>query len=293
MMLCGCGLALAAYAGGACKRNTESAVSGSAQRIVSLSPSTTETLFAIGAGASVVGRSRFCNFPAQTRSIPEVGGFSDPNLEAILALRPTLVVGGRGPGVQTIVEKLTTQGVKVYFPETETIDAIYTMIQGLGERCERQKQAAELLSTLRARIASITAKLLGAKRPRVLLLFGSAPIVAAGPLGFPAELIARAGGDNVFTSGPAYPTVSLEQVTVADPDLVLDAVMGGPPIGVETPGWKLVRAIREGHYVALRDEAVLRPGPRIADGIETLARALHPERFADSSTLGPVMDARP
>src|SRR5262249_25034797 len=103
-----------------------------ARRVVSLSPSTTEAIFAIGAGRGLIGRSRFCNYPPEAANLPQVGGFIDPNLEAILALRPDLVVGARGPLGPAITERLAEHGAVTYFPPTESIDEIGSMILGLG-----------------------------------------------------------------------------------------------------------------------------------------------------------------
>jgi iron complex transport system substrate-binding protein len=256
----------------ACK-SPGSRAGGTAARIVSLSPSTTESLFAIGAGALVVGRSRFCDYPKEVATLPSVGGFSDPNLEFILSLKPSLVVGAHGPGGEHIASQLTQRGIATYFPETESVSGICDMLAGLGARSDCVKAADALVQDIRTKVAGVTRSAL-AQRTRVLMLFGLEPIVAAGPGGFPAELIRLAGGVTVFDSGPAYPTVSLEQVVKADPDVILDTIMGAPGLAASTPGWKLVRAVREGRVVQVRDVVVLRPGPRIAEGLAAIASAL-------------------
>jgi iron complex transport system substrate-binding protein len=263
----------------ACKSSRSPEQSNEA-RIVSLSPSTTESLFAIGAGARVVGRSRFCDYPKEVVPLPSVGGFSDPNLEFILSLKPSLVVGAHGPGGEHIASQLTQRGIATYFPETESVDRICDMLTGLGARIGggSVKAAEALVQDIRAKVADVTrsarVQRAGAARLRVLMLFGLEPIVAAGPGGFPAELMRLVGGDPVFDSGPAYPTVSLEQVVKADPDVILDTIMGAPGLAPNTPGWKLVRAVREGRVVQVRDAVVLRPGPRIAEGLAVIANAL-------------------
>src|SRR5262245_6516220 len=112
---------------------------GAAPRIVSLSPSTTETVAAVGALSLLVARSRYCNFPKEVASLPEVGGYVDPNVEAILAVRPTLVVGARGPAGRSIADTLEARGIATFFPETESLAGIDSMITGLGEKVARSK----------------------------------------------------------------------------------------------------------------------------------------------------------
>ncbi len=251
-----------------------------ATRVVSLSPSTTEALFALGAGETVVGRSRYCDFPAQVLKLPQVGGYVDPNFEAILALRPTLVTGARGPAGMAMSEHLEARGIRTFFPKTESFGEIDAMLLGLGERTERPREAAAAVDALHAHVAAIE-KAVGSRVPmRVLLVFGLEPLSVAGPLSFADEMIRRAGGVNAVKEGGAYPTLGVERVITLDPDVIVNAAMaeahGNDVLGPDTPGWSRVRAVREHHVVPLHEESLLRPGPRIAEGLATLARALHP-----------------
>jgi iron complex transport system substrate-binding protein len=250
------------------------------ERIVSLSPSTTEAVFAIGAGSKLVGRSRYCNFPPDVMKLPQVGGYVDPSFEAILALMPDLVVGARGPAGSALSERLEARGIATYFPETESLASIDAMILGLGERTNRAEAGAAAAAVLRGRIASVERSVAGLPRTRVLLVFGLSPLSVAGPSSFADEMIRRAGGTNVVTEGGLYPTIGAEHVLKLDPDVVINAAMmeerASERLRKDAPGWDRVRAVQEGHVTSITDEAVLRPGPRIADGIAMLARALHP-----------------
>jgi iron complex transport system substrate-binding protein len=251
------------------------------RRIVSLSPSTTEAMVAIGGRDELVGRSRYCDFPPDVTALPQVGGFVDPNFEAIVALHPDLVVGARGPAGRQITDRLEALGIKTYFPETESLDGIDAMILGLGTRTGHDKGAVDVVGSIRTKEAAVRAKLEGVVHPRTLLIFGLGPIVAAGPGGFPDEMLRSAGATNVVTAGGAYPTLGMEHILALAPDLILDASMqeskGELRITKDTPGWGELRAVKEGRVVALRDEAILRPGPRVPEGIAMLARAVHPE----------------
>jgi iron complex transport system substrate-binding protein len=253
----------------------------SVHRIVSLSPSTTEALAAIGARSEMVGRSRYCDFPPDVEALPAVGGFVDPNFEAIVALRPDLVTGARGPAGRQISDRLDALGIATYFPETESLANIDAMILGLGTRTGHQASAKQLVDGLQAKEAALHQRIAALPHPRTLLVFGLGPIVAAGPGSFPDEMLTSAGATNVVSEGGGYPTIGMERILALAPDLVLDASMqeskGNERITRDTPGWREVPAVKAGRIVALRDEALLRPGPRIADGIATLARAIHPE----------------
>lgn len=261
-----------------CSRSTEKA--SVALRVVSLSPSTTEALVAVGARDTLVGRSRYCNFPPDVLSVPAVGGFVDPNFEAIVALRPDLVIGARGPAGAQVAERLRPLGTATYFPETESLSAIDEMILGLGTRTGHQASAQQVVLSLDARESRVRSAAAAFPRTRALLVFGLGPIVVAGPRSFADEMIAAAGGTNVVTEGGAYPTLGLERVLSLDPDVIVDASMQASRederVTTDTPGWRELRAVKAKRVIALRDEAVLRPGPRVAEGILSLAQSIHP-----------------
>jgi cobalamin transport system substrate-binding protein len=267
------------------------ASSGAATRIVSLSPSTTEAIFVIGGGQSLVGRSRYCDWPAEVTRLPQVGGYVDPSYEAILALRPDLVVGARGPAGAAITQRLEARGVATYFPKAESFAEIDTMILGIGERLGRTAAARAYVDGLDARVSAVESAVAGLPRARVLLVFGLEPLSVAGPSSFADEMIRRAGAINVVTEGGAYPTLGVEHVLALDPDLVVNAAMAEERakdrLRADAPGWSRVRAVAQGHVVSITDESVLRPGPRIADGLLRLAKAIHPDaRLAEGDGGG-------
>lgn len=267
-----------------CSKTKPAARTGAAERIVSLSPSTTEAVYAVGAGAKMAGRSRYCDFPSEVTKLPQVGGYVDPSFEAILALRPDLVIGARGPAGSALSEKLEARGIATYFPPTESFDAIDEMILGIGERTGRPEAGRDVVDGIHRRIAAIERAVASSPKTRVLVVFGVDPLSVAGPSSFPDEMIRRAGGTNVITEGEAYPKIGVERVLALDPDVIVNAAMmeerASERLRKDAPGWSRVRAVQGDRVATITDEAVLRPGPRIADGLALLAKALHPEAAA-------------
>lgn len=266
----------------ACGKKTL-ATSG-APRVVSLSPSTTEAMFAIGAGRMLVGRSTFCDYPPEVLSLPVVGGYTDPNLEAILALRPTLVIGARGPAGPGFVDKLEAMGVKTFFPKTESFREIREMIFELGVRTGHKKESDAVIDAQTLAQDHLRHALMNEPRKKVLLVFGISPLIVAGPESFPDEMLRNAGATNAVTQGSGYPRIDIEMVKTLDPDVILNAAMAETgaqgAISKEADGWRDIRAVREGNVAEVSDVAALRPGPRIMLGVESLARAIYPRAFA-------------
>lgn len=266
-----------------CKTKGEGAPQKSGPpRVVSISPSTTEALFAIDAGALVVGRSKYCDYPKDVEKLPAVGGFADPNVEAILALAPTLVVGAHGPAGPALEEKLKAHGVATFFPETESFAQIESMLKELGDRLDRAAAARASIDRIESARARVKGVVASRPRVKVALLFDVNPIVAAGPGGFPDELLREAGGDNVVTSGGAYPTVSLEHLLKHQPDVLLDGASDGEAGGAsrvlalkDAQGYRDLEALKHGRVKLVSTGSVLRPGPRIGEGLVAIARALH------------------
>jgi iron complex transport system substrate-binding protein len=249
-------------------------------RIVSISPSTTETVCAIGARDLLVGRSRYCDFPPDVAKLPQVGGYVDPSFEAILALRPDLVTGARGPAGDALAKKLDARGIATYFPPTESFAAIDAMIAGMGERTLHPTEARATIDRIAARVREVEDAVKASPRVKVLLVFGLEPLAVAGPSSFADEMIRRAGGENVIRDGGGYPTISVEHVFALDPDVIVNAAIaeshGLERLGKDSPGWAKVRAVADDRVAPIADESVLRPGPRVGDGLAKLAKALHP-----------------
>lgn len=274
---------LAAFSSGAFFAGCGQRVAGreaALPRIVSTSPSMTEIVFAIGRGSSLVGRSSFCDYPAETLAIEVVGGFADPNLERIVALQPTLVTGERGPAGPDLPGRLGALGIGTYFPLIDRVTDIEKTIEEMGQKLAAADAARTLARELGAQISAVGERVRGAKRPRVVFLFDFRPLIAAGPESFPADALSLAGCDNAVTSGSKYPTLGPEGLLALDPDLIIDGSAGAYPESAaelvrSITGLSHLRALREQRVVRLEGTAALRPGPRIGAGIEQIAKIAH------------------
>ena len=194
------------------------------------------------------------------------------------------MIGAQGPGGREIVDRLQKRGIATYFPATGSMAQIDGMLLGLAQRIGDPAAGQRLVARIRARRKQVVDAVKGLPRPEALLVFGIRPIVVAGPGGFPDEILRLAGARNVITEGTRYPTLGVERVLALDPDVVVDATRanggeatGSGGVNADAPGWKDLRALKQGHLLRITDDRVLRPGPRIAEGLAVLARALHPE----------------
>jgi iron complex transport system substrate-binding protein len=232
----------------------------------------------------MVGRSRYCDYPPEVQRLPSVGGYVDPSLEAILALQPDLVLGARGPIGRSLVDKLESRGIDCYFPSTESLAEIVAMIRSLGERLDAAHQSSVLISTIEKQLQDVESQVKGKSQPRTLLVFGQSPVVVAGPGSFPHEMLLLAGCRNAVESTTPYPTLGLETILGLAPDMIIDATMAGggssQPIDANRAGWSSVPAVKRGRVAHLKDDRILRPGPRVGEGVQLLADLTHREEAA-------------
>lgn len=255
-----------------------------AERIISLAPSITETLFALGLGDKIVGVSSYCDYPPAAAAIDRVGTFLQPNVERILTKRPDLVIAVPSPGNRGSVERLRDLGVTVLIVDPERIAQILDSIRRIADAAGVPDAGAALVARIEADLAAVEAKLRDAPRPRVLLLVGRTPFVAAGPPTYQGELLERAHATNLVTGADAWPRLSLEFIVAQKPEVIIDASMGSEAVADRAAAlafWKdfpTLPAVRDGRVGPGASE-ILRPGPRVAETLATVARFIHPERF--------------
>jgi iron complex transport system substrate-binding protein len=263
------------------------------QRIVSTAPSITEILFALGLGDRVAGVTTFCTYPAEAMKKPKIGGYANPSIEAILALRPDLVVvlrDARQSGAKLRSMGLNT--IDLDSRDVNSIAGIYSSIERIGTAAGVPDRARELTGRLRSELDSVRARAAKLSRKRVMFLIGRTPrtlegLIAVGKASFISELMEVAGGDNIFNDAVApYPKVSIEEVLARNPDVILD--MGDIPRESSITEqhkqsvvqlWRrypALKAVRENAVYAVASDALVIAGPRAAEAARILARLLHP-----------------
>ncbi len=245
------------------------------QRIVSLVPSVTETVFALGEGRRLVGVSSYCDYPPEAARIPRAGTYLAPSIETIVALRPDVVIGVPTPGNRAPIEQLRDLGVKVVIVGETTLDDAWEAMRAVGKWVGRDAQAQEMVRGLQGELAEVRRSTQGRRPRRVLFVVGHDPFVAAGRGLFIDELIEIAGGENVAApAGERWPRLSLEAVLASAPEVVIDGAMGseaGPALLAFWEPYRSMPAVRDGRIRAQAADELLRPGPRLG----VAARALH------------------
>ena len=255
------------------------------QRIISLAPSNTEILFALGLGDKVVGVTDFCNYPEEAKSIEQIGTYFDPNIEKIFSLSPDLVLAITG--LPEVIAKLEELGIPALILDPSDLEAVLTDIQLVGKVKGAEKEAEALVSEMRGRIAVVTEKATEVKeRPTVFCEIDATDPSkpwTTGPGSFMDAMIRLSGGTNVAADAEsAWVQLSAEEIIAKDPDIIIlaDSKYGVTPESVrERPGWEVITAVKEGAIYDLNDDLISRPGPRIVDGLEAVARIIHPELF--------------
>ena len=249
-------------------------------RVVTLAPSLTDAVLALGAGDLLVGVSRFDERP-EVQALPRVGGFVDPSVEAVAALHPDLLLVQPGPGNRHPVEALAALGIPILALRLGSIDDVLAALRAVGAALGRPERGEALASELDRTRREVRARAAGEPPVRVLFAYGFEPLVVAGPGSFADELLRDAGGINVAGDAErAYPVWSVERALAARPEVVLDAAM--VPSGRDT--LRGLPGLRGARWVDLPTAALLHPGPELGRGLEEMFRALHPAPAAREAT---------
>jgi ABC-type Fe3+-hydroxamate transport system substrate-binding protein len=248
-----------------------------AVRIVSLNPATTELLFAIGAGEALIGRSDWDHWPEAARDVPPLGPALRPNVEAVLATRPDLVMLYASEDNRAAADRLRAAGVPVLALKIDRIEHIDRALRLFGAVTGRSARADTVARTLTATLDSVRVATAGLPRPRVFWHIWSQPLITIGAGSFLHELLDIAGAENVYADLPAVsPPVSLEDVVRRDPDVILAGPLNAAVI-VGDPRWKALRAVREGRIAVVDTMLVARPSIMLGAAAAHLAGLLHPE----------------
>jgi len=262
------------------------------QAIVSLAPSNTEILYALGLGDKVVGVTEFCNYPPEAAEKPKVGGFSDVNTEKVVELEPDLILAANIHATE-VVPALEKLGLTVVVIDPPDIPAVLKGIKLVGKITGQEEAAEALTAELQERIDAITKAVEGLEKPRVFWEISS-DLWTAGPGSFINDIIVRAGGENIAAEAEApWVQLSNEVIIAADPEVIFlaDHPFGETAESVAArPGWDEISAVVNDRIIEVEDTDIFsRPGPRVVDALEMAAKALHPDAFESSSAALPLV----
>ena len=254
------------------------------RRIIALAPSITEIIFALHQEHRLVGVTLFSNYPPAARKIPRVGSYVQLDIEKIVALKPDLCIGIRDGNPIAVVQRLASLQIAFYAVNPTNLAHVMDAVDEIGTLLDSVEQARRLTADMRARVRAVEARIAKARsRPRVFFQIGISPIVSAGTHTFINELIQLSGGTNI-AAGPAdYPRYTEEEVIGLKPDIIIITSMARgvrfEAVKARWQRWKSIPAVRNGRIYLVDSDLVDRPSPRLVDGLETMARIIHPELF--------------
>jgi iron complex transport system substrate-binding protein len=256
-----------------------------AQKVVSLAPSVTETLFALGFGNVLVGVTTHCDYPEEALKIPKIGGFTSPSLEVIIAKQPDLIIGVSSATDPMKARELERLGLKVVLISLASVRDILTSIRSIAGLLGNPGAGEQLAQRITKQFESVKRRIGTVPPRRTLLAVGSRPLVAVGGKNFIDELITAAGGENIAGSA-AQPWLNLpdEYIVAKAPQVIIEAGMGSDR-SAAAKRWadlKSIPAVTQQRVYSYPSDKILRPGPRIGEGLEEIARLVHPECFAEA-----------
>ncbi len=254
------------------------------KRIVSLAPNITEILFSLGLDGEIVGVSIHCNFPEKARSKARVGSYISLDFEKITSLKPDLVIATGAGNTRDMVERLGKLGFPSYVIYPKNFNDILKSILHIGEVVNREKEARGITEGMRRRSQRVIELTRDLSRPKVFIQISDAPIVTVGKGSFADDLIRLAGGENIAgKEKEVYPRFGMEEILKRSPEVIVISSMNPKgdyqKILQEWNRWETFPAVKNGRIHLIDSDLLDRPSPRIIDGLEELARVLHPEKF--------------
>ena len=252
------------------------------ERVISLAPNLTEIVFAVGGGDRLVGNTTYCDYPAEAKTIAKVGDSLQPSLERIIALRPQVVLISTASQLEVFTQQLHNQNIAVFVTDPQDLDGIFRTIEQVGQILGQSEQANQLVKKLRERTSAVEQAVKNAKPVRVFYQVSGEPLYTLGKDAYLTDLIRRAGGVSVTADVPgAWPRYSNESALAAKPEAIILPTGGsmGAANSSVTDALRNSPAVLAGRVYKINDDYLARPGPRLVDGLEAMAHALHPEAF--------------
>lgn len=254
------------------------------KRIVSLAPNITEILFSLGLDEEVVGVSIHCNYPEKVKNRVRVGSYISIDVERVISLKPDLILATGAGNPREMVERLEGFGIPSFVIFPKRFDDVLRSIHHLGQVVGRERDALSIIGSMQKRKERVMGSTKNLSRPKVFLQIGDSPIVTVGKESFGDDLIRLAGGENIAGKDhDMYPRLGIEEILKRSPEVILVSSMN-PKGDYERvlrgwERWKIIPAVRQGRIHLIDSDLVDRPSPRIIDGLEEMARLIHPERF--------------
>ncbi len=248
------------------------------RRLISIAPSITETLYALGLGDRLVGDTDYCDYPPQAKLLPHVGALLNPSLEKIVALKPNLVLGTDEANRRETADQLEHLGIPLYGVTAHTVEGTLRSLEDLGRVLDWQRPTEALVARLRARVAAVEKQAQGRPRPKVLFVVWYRPLITAGSQTFISNVIQCAGGVSISDDLKGeWPHMGLEEVLNRSPDVILfpqtEAFAPGLDEFQKLPGWRDLAAIKK-HRLFFVSETIMRASPRLIDALEEVAKIL-------------------
>jgi iron complex transport system substrate-binding protein len=251
-------------------------------RIVSLAPNLTEIVYAVGAGDRLVGRTKYCDYPAEVKSVAEIGDTMTPSIERIIALKPQLVLVSTASQLEAFTTQLDQQKIAVYVTDPHSLDEVFRSIQTLGELLGTHERAEKLVAELRRRSDAVAAAVKSSKPIKVFYQVSDEPLYTIGRESYLTDLVRRSGGASVTADVPtSFPRFSAEAALAARPEAIILPTGGsmGSANSSVAAALRNSPAVLNNRVYQLNEDHLSRPGPRLVDGLEEMARVLHPEVF--------------
>lgn len=251
-------------------------------RLVSLAPNLTEIVYAVGAGDHLVGDTTYCDYPPEAKAVEKVGDTLHPSLERIIALKPQVVLISTASQLEVFTRQLENQNIVVFVTDPHDLEGVFRSINQIGEIAGQTEQAKLLVDKLRQRTAAVEVRVKGVPSVRVFYQLSAEPLYTAGHDAFVTDLIRRAGGASVTADVPgAWPKYSAESAMAAQPEVIILPTGGSMGEANSNVAEALRRspAAIAGKVFKINDDHLVRPGPRAVDGLEEMAKALHPDAF--------------
>jgi iron complex transport system substrate-binding protein len=254
----------------------------SAKRIVSMAPSITEILFALGLNEEIVGVTDFCDYPEAALTKPRIGGFVNPSIEMIVSLKPDLIIATRDGNRKETIQRLNDLGFSVYVVNPKGFDGVMKTIQNIGEVVGRRDEERKIVTAMRTKRENILALTQSLPKPRVFFQVGEAPIITVGRETLANDLIRLAGGRSISENEAInYPHYSIETIMFKAPEVIIISSMESKRDYLNSvkkwQNWKSIPAVKKNAIYVVDSNLVDRSSPRIEEGLETIVRMIHPE----------------